>query len=215
MSDVGRSLSYPVGTSRPKRKVQDSRHRFPGFLRLQNLYDKCPSPEHEAIFLTLFHTGCRVSESIKLRRDMCAWNDDAIYVYGAQVLKHKKKATREVMIPNDPENPLYPRFLEYLERCKTVYLLPAYQKFTHSLVPDMHTTRSTVYTKLREVDPSLFPHLLRGWNAGYFVDRYGLSAFDLQQLFNWKSAETPAFYARTREKDLEKKLGIGEAPRLQ
>jgi hypothetical protein len=45
------------------------------------------------------------------------------------------------------------------------------------------------------------------------VEEYGFNAFDLQTWFNWKSVDTPAFYARTKEKELEAKLGIEKAPK--
>jgi len=191
-------------------------------LRLENLFKKCPSPEHEAIFLTLFHTGARVSEAIELKRDMCAWNEEAIYIFGAKVLKLKSEELRDIKIPNNPDNPLYLKFREYLDRgvkldtgeyVKTVYLLPAYEKLTHNLIPDWHTTRGTVHRKLGEVDPSLYPHQLRAWCAGHLVDVYDLNAFDLQSYFEWKSADTPSWYARTREKELEAKLGIKTPPK--
>jgi len=223
-SDLGRRLSKPVGMPRPKRSVKESRDRFPGWLRLGNLYNKCPSPEHEAIFLTLFHTGCRVSEAIELRRDQVAYNESAVYVYAAPVLKHKKKANREIMIPYNPSNLLFPKFLEYLDRgleteggghVKPTYLLPAYEKFTHGLVLDRHTTRSTVYVKLSQIDPDLYPHQLRGWCAGMLAEEHDLNAFDLMTWFNWKTADMASHYARTRERALEAKLGIAEAPKLR
>lgn len=155
-----------------------------------------------------------MSEAIQLRRDMCAMNQEAIYVYGAPVLKLKRRGRRDIMIPNNPNNPLYLKFREYLETCETVYLLPAYEKFTHDLIPDRHTTRGTVYVKLREIDPSLYPHQLRAWCAGHLAEVYDLNVFDLQQYFKWRSADTPSWYARTREKDLEAKLGIQTRPKL-
>jgi len=47
------------------------------------------------------------------------------------------------------------------------------------------------------------------------VEEYEFNVFDLQQWFNWKSADTPTWYARTRERDLEVKLGIRDAPKLR
>ena len=88
-------------------------------------------------------------------------------------------------------------------------------KLTGEIIPDMHTSRSTVYRKLQEIDKSLFPHLLRGWCAGMLVEQYGFNIFDLQGWFSWLSTDTPAFYARTRERKLETKLGIKEAPKLR
>ncbi len=46
------------------------------------------------------------------------------------------------------------------------------------------------------------------------VEEYELNVFDLQQWFNWKSADTPTWYARTRERNLKVKLGIWDAPKL-
>jgi integrase len=208
---------------RPKRSIELSEERFPGWTRIEYLYNKCPTREHEILFLVLFSTGARVSEAITLQRSQVAMNEGAVYVYGAPVLKQKKRVNREIMIPNIPENPLYPRLVEYLSRgvkmdgggyVKTTYLLPAYQKFTHELIPDMHTTRSTVYTKLREIAPELYPHQLRGWCAGYLAEVHDLNVYDLMTWFGWKTPSMAAHYARTREKDLEAKLGIEAAPKL-
>lgn len=215
LSDRGRRLSSPKGTPRPKRSVRSSASRFPGWLRLENLYNKCPSPQHRLSFLVLLFTGCRVSEAIKLRRDQVAMNEQAIYVYDAPVLKHKKRTLRTVQIPRDSDNVLVEAFAEYLLSCRTVYLLPRTLSFTGEAVPDEHTSRTTLYRRIREIDDSLFPHLLRGWCAGQLVEEHEFTTFDLMTWFSWKSADTPAFYARTKEKEIERKLGITEAPRLR
>jgi hypothetical protein len=68
---------------------------------------------------------------------------------------------------------------------------------------------------IRDIDDSLWPHLLRGWCAGQLVEEHGFNVFDLQTWFSWKSVDTPAFYARTKEKEIERKLGITEAPKLE
>jgi integrase len=165
--------------------------------------------------MVLFFSGARVSEAIKLRRDQVAINDQAIYIYNAPVLKQKKKNSRTIQIPCIEGCKLIEDFADYLLSCNTMYLLPAHQKFTGETIQDMHTTRSTVYRKISEIDQSLFPHLLRGWCAGMLVEDFDFNVFDLQSWFNWVSADTPAFYARTKEKELEKKLEITKAPKIK
>ena len=214
--DIGRRLSSPRGMPRPKRKVQDNKNRFPGWTRLKNLYNKCPSREHEVLFLVLFHSGARVSEAIQLQHNQCAWNSESFYFFDTQVLKQRNPdATRNAYLPRDPENPLIQHLVEYVADCDTKYLLPGREPFTGEIIPDKHTSRSTVYRKLQEIDRSLFPHLLRGWCAGMLVEQYGFDVFDLQGWFSWISSTTPSFYARTREQGLKAKLGIKEAPTRQ
>ena len=167
------------------------------------------------MFLTLLFTGARVSEAIKLRRDQVAINNQAVYIYDAPVLKQRKEKPRIIQIPRTNEHKLLNDFIDYLLSCDTTYLLPAHQKMTGEVLSDSHTTRSTVYRKIREIDDSLFPHLLRGWCAGMFVEEYEFNVFDLQAWFSWVSTDTPAFYAMTREKELEKKMGITKAPKLE
>jgi hypothetical protein len=112
-------------------------------------------------------------------------------------------------------NPFVQLLIEHLANSNTEYLLPARTRFTGEINRTHHTSRSTVYRKLQEVDKTLFPHLLRGWCAGMLVEVYGFDMFDLQGWFSWKSATTPSFYARTREKELKAKLGIEEAPKRE
>ena len=166
------------------------------------------------MFLTLLFTGCRVSEAIKLRRDQVAINDQAVYIFDAPVLKQRKDKPRIIQIPRTNEHKLLTDFVDILLSCNTVYLLPAHQKMTGEVLPLKHTTRSTVYRKIREIDNSLFPHKMRSWCAGMLVEEYALNVFDLQAWFSWVSVDTPAFYAQTKEKELAKKMGITDAPKL-
>ena len=94
-------------------------------------------------------------------------------------------------------------------------MLPGRARFTGEIIAEQHTTRSTVYRKLQEIDKLLFTHLLRGWCAGMLVEEYGFNVFDLQGWFSWKSVVTPSFYARTRERGLKSKLGVQQAPKRQ
>lgn len=139
-------------------------------------------------------------------------NPHAIYVFNAPVLKHKAETTRTIQITRHPDNRLIRDFADYIKACDTVYLIPGTQQFTGSVLSSEPTTRSTIYRKVREIDDNLFPHLLRGWCAGRLVEEYSFNVFDLQTWFEWASADTPAFYARTREKEIAAKLGILEEP---
>ena len=211
--NVGRRITHPRHTPRPKRKVESNENRFPGWTRLGYLYNKCPSPVHQNILATLFLSGARVSEAILIKPEQVAWNDEAIYFYDLAVLKSRRTNTRISMIPRDPANPFIVSFISYVESCPTEYLLPAHAKLSGEVIQDKHTTRQTVYRKVREIDDSLFPHLLRGWCAGMLVEEYDLDVFDLQAWFKWVSTSSPSFYARTREEGLRKKLRISKAPK--
>ena len=76
------------------------------------------------IFLVLFLSGARVSETIHLQPKHIAWNDEALYFYDLPVLKKKNKTTSRV--PRDPANFMIYPFISYVENTAplSIFSLP-------------------------------------------------------------------------------------------
>lgn len=157
-----------------------------------------------------FETGCRVSGGLQLRPEQFKWNDYTINVYTAPVLKRGRRETRNILIKLE-DNPLSHELLDYIDACTTKYLLPRRKKFSREIIPDQATSRSNVYRKIKEIDPCLWVHGLRGLRASHLVvERGGFNVFNLTKWFNWRSADMAVHY--TQSVDMAKALGIPEIP---
>ena len=179
-------------------------------MRLYSKAEETNFPEESKLyFVVFFETGCRVSEGLQLRPEQFKVNDYAIQVYNAPVLKRRKRETRNILIKLE-DNPLSYELLEYLDECTTTYLLPRRKQFSREIIPDQATSRSNVYRKVREIDPSLWVHGLRGLRASHLVAERGFNVFNLTKWFNWRSADMAVHY--TQSIDMAKALGIPEVP---
>ena len=206
-----------------RRGVQFEPVTWPGWRRILWLYENAPAERHRRAFLAIFFGGFRVSEAIQLQRRQIAIGEDAIVIYSAPVLKYKRRMMRDVLIPNDPENPLFDEYLNYLKhgfkkidgKWTPVYLIPKTQRFTSEVVPDKPASRKTVWRWMLEIDESLFPHLLRSWWAAYLVNRFDFRIPQLQKYFAWKNADVAAHYVKPRLRELAEKLGVRRIPTLE
>ena len=196
-----------------KRSVRHDLPPWPGWDEILRLYAKAEDthfPEESKLyFLVFFETGCRVSEGLQLRPEQFKVNDYAIQVYNAPVLKRRKRETRNILIKLE-DNPLSYELLDYLDECNTTYLLPRRKQFSREIVSDQATSRSNVYRKVREIDPGLWVHGLRGMRASHLVAERGFNVFNLTKWFNWRSADMAVHY--TQSVDMAKALGIPEVP---
>jgi len=159
----------------------------------------------------LFESGCREAEVIKLKPTMFRINDEAIVGYNIPVLKKRGRGTRRVVIKLDELNPLGYDFVDYIEECDTEYLLPGLRPFSREVVPGRHISAKTVYNRITEIHPELWPHALRGYRASMLVYERGFSVQDLVSWFNWKSADMALHYTKTR--DMAEAMGIKNVPR--
>ena len=196
-----------------KRSVRHDLPPWPGWNEIMRLYAKAEDtrfPEESKLyFVVFFETGCRVSEGLQLRPEQFKWNEHAIHVYNAPVLKRGHRETRNILIKLD-DNPLAYELLDLLEFCKTEFLLPRRKKFTRQIIPNQATSRSNVYRKVREIDPSLWVHGLRGFRASHLVAERGFDVFHLTRWFHWKSADMAIHYSQAV--DMARALGIPEIP---
>ena len=75
-------------------------------------------------------------------------------------------------------------------------------------------SRTYVYKKILEIDPTIWPHWLRdqrSWHLSAPVEQggRGFDSYELKEWFKWKSMDMPAHYAGRRgEEDILRKLGI-------
>ena len=149
---------------RIKRSVRQDLPPWSGWDYILNLYNKCEHtkyPDESRLYFTVyFETGCRVSEGLQLTPEQIRWNDHAISVNNVPVLKSRKRETRNVLISLE-DNPLAHELLDFVEDCKTKYLLPRRLQFSRQIVGDQHTSRSNVYRKKIDRSKSLGPWIER------------------------------------------------------
>ena len=187
---------------------------WPGWDTFMEYYegaDQAPYPEDSRLYFTLlFESGCRREEVIKIRPDMIKYNEEAIVIQNVPVLKKKKRTTRNVIIKRDDKNPLADHLLKYLADCDTDYLLPGLRPFTREKIRDRHVSQKTVWNRISELSPDLWPHALRGYRASMLVHERGFTVQNLVSWFDWSSANMAVHYTRT--KDLAHNMGIMKLP---
>lgn len=175
--------------------------------------------QHELYLVSLYVTGGRIQEVLKLRPEQIRWNEEAIFIDRMEVLKRRKRWTRDVLIKRDALDPLASIFIDLVNSCNTQYLLPARTKFTSKIIPEKHISTFTVYTKIKEIPDmtlrgkTLWPHLLRDQRAYFFKEIRGFDPYELQKWFSWARMDMPAHYVGNPEtKKLAEKLGIKNIP---
>lgn len=197
-----------------KRGVTTHIPDWPGWSQFLEYLDMAREAKYpgdsKAYFIILFETGCRVSEALELKPEDFSFNENAIIGYTIPVFKKDKEETRNIVIRRDERNPLAEDFIEIIEECDTKYLMPARIPFTRAVIPDQHTTRMTVYNRINEIHPELFPHGLRAYRALHLVYERGFDIQDLMSWFKWDSYEMAAHYTLTR--NIARKMGIEEMP---
>jgi len=181
--------------------------------------DKKGFYEHELYYVTLFETGGRCGEVLLLKPEQVIYNDEAIKINRMEVYKRRKRFTRDFLIKRDPEiNPLADRFVELVEKCKTLFLLPAHKRFSREIEPNKHTSKSTVYNRISDIDESIWPHWIRDTRSWHLSASpkdggLGLDPYELRDWFKWESIEMAAHYAgKRREEEMAKAMGIKEIP---
>lgn len=198
-----------------RRSILHDLQDWPGWEKFMLMFDKlwrAPYPEDSKKYGTIvFQTGCRVAEAILLKPNMFRCNEGAIIGRNIPVLKKGKRATRTIWIKLDEKNPLGYDLIEYLESCNTDYLLPGLTPFTREIRPWKHVSTKTVYNRITEIHPKLWPHALRGYRASMLVYERDFSVKELVTWFDWSSADMAVHYARTR--DMAKFMGITDIPR--
>lgn len=187
---------------------------WPGWDRFMEMFDNvvnAPYPEDSKKYgIILFETGCRKAEVVMLKPGMFRWNDEAIIGQNVPVLKKGKRATRGIVIKLDEKNPLGYDLIEYLASCDTEYLLPGRSPFFRAIQPWRHISVKTVYNRITEIHPELWPHALRGYRASMFVYERDFKVRDLVSWFDWSSADMALHYTKTR--DMAEAMGIENIP---
>lgn len=180
------------------------------FISLFRLYEETKYPEvSKAGFLLCFEGGFRASEAIVIRKDQCFYNDDAIVIRHAPVIKKKSPTYRNVLIKLDVKNPLGYEFRELIEDCEGTYLFPKHTPLYREYKPHLQSTRRTLYRRINEIG-NLFPHSLRAYRAMMLVAERGFTVQNLVEWFSWSSADMAIHYTRTR--DIAKVMGIKNLP---
>lgn len=193
---------------------------WPGWPGFMEIYAKCSTSNTSAemgdcirrTFLTLFNGGFRRAEAIKIRMDQIAFNEEAIVIYRAPILKKKKKkSTRDIVIPLDDEvNPLARELLDILVDQTTEYLLPAKIPFLGADRQYGGMSSKTVYNRMDAI--GMFPHELRAYRAMQLVAERGWGPQELMTWFEWSNPTMAIHYTRTR--DMAARMGVPKLPTL-
>ena len=183
-----------------------------GFMKLIEGSKDAPYPGDSEKYATIiFETGCREMEAVKLKPSQFRWDEDSILVENAPVLKKGRRATRDILIKLDDKNPLGYSLVEYLEACEPdEYLMPGLKKFSREEEPWRHASPKTVYNRITEMSPELWPHALRGYRASMLVNERGFSVQNLMKWFSWRNADSAVHYTAT--KDMAEAMGIDRIP---
>ena len=181
------------------------------FLELYKKHEKAPYPEDSrTAFLLIFEGGFRASEAIQIRKDQCKYNEYAIVIEKAPVLKKKEKTLRDVIIKLDEHNPLGYEFIDVIENTEGKYIFPKHTGFSRTYIPGEQSSRMSLYRRINEIG-NLFPHSLRSYRAMMLVYERDFTVQQLVKWFEWTKADMAVHYTRTR--DIAKSMGIKELPR--
>lgn len=210
---------------RKRRSVEhDGEDHWVGWERIEELYKRAVRLDEEEdtnayalYFVTLFETGGRISEVLTLAPKQFVWNEEYILIRRMEVLKRRKRFTRNVAIKIEGD-PLAPILIDFVEDCKTTYLLPGYGhvRFGREIVPNSHISKYPVYTKIIAIDPDIWPHWLRdqrSWQLSAKPEEggRGFDAYLLKAWFEWARIDMATHYAgRREEKDILAALGLKE-----
>lgn len=174
--------------------------------------------EYSLYYVVLFETGGREAEVLPLKPNQVRWDEESIIVERMEVLKRRKRFTRDVYIKIDDSNPLASIFIDFVEKCETDYLLPARARFSREIIPNKHTSASTVYNKICAIFPDIWPHWIRdqrAWHLAAKPEEGGrdLDPYDHRKWFEWARMDMPLHYVgRRTEKDMMRALGIKKIP---
>ena len=207
-----------------RRSVEHDLQSWPGWAGFMRLFEKADNPPYprdskkyamlkdsRRYAIIIFETGCREMEAVKLKPSQFRWDEDSILVENAPVLKKGRRATRDILIKLDDKNPLGYSLVEYLEACEPdEYLMPGLKKFSREVEPWRHVSPKTVYNRITEMSPELWPHALRGYRASMLVNERGFSVQNLMKWFSWRNADSAVHYTAT--KDMAEAMGIDRIP---
>jgi len=185
-----------------RHSVERDVKEFCGWDRLSEIVEKIgeletpyPSKMLQALIATLFETGGRVSEVLKLRRgNFDLGSDSSLAIVKAMpVLKRKPETSTDRTIPIKRSDPLWPYIEAWLEDKKPDDIL-------------FDISRSKVWGLLKEIDEELYPHWFRAQRASQLAFEYGWDASRLSEFFAWKHFPTALKYARRGYKGLAEEM---------
>ena len=203
--------------------LHDAPSHWTGWNKIENLYNHACRLDKEdgtgmraLYFITLFETGGRKWEVILLRPEQIEWNEEIIKIENMEVLKWRRRRTRNVFIKIE-DNPLALPFIDHVSQCDTRYLLPGYTgKFSTEIDPNKHVSTAHIYNKIVEIDPDIWPHWIRdqrSWHLSAEIEQGGreFDIYLMKEWFEWASIEMPSHYAGRRgEKDILEHLGVSD-----
>jgi len=168
--------------------------KFCGWSELETFYHKSTNPEVQGLFATLFSTGTRVSECLKLHSDMFVVEDDTwLTVFRVPVLKKGSKAKIADTFRNIPiiRNEIMAEYMMNFVQEQDGFL------FSKS--------RQWAWQSLVNVDEKWWPHRVRSERATQLHIEYDYQVPELMKWFHWNTPGEAVEYVRLGTSDLKKK----------
>lgn len=167
----------------------------------------------QALIATLFETGGRVIEVLRLRRRNFSFDGRWIRVTGMQVVKRFRKDKRtgktipvystrgRFSIPID--EPLVPYMVSWVKEQKD-FIFPSPKKDRD------HLSTVRAYQIVNSIGERLGVHLYDHWfraqRACQLAEELNFSLHELLEFFSWKHVETALRYSRLSTEALERKM---------
>lgn len=174
-----------------------------------------------ALVTTAFETGGRISEVLKLRKQMFTVDDEWILVENMPLLKRWKKRktideeTGETRVVTKPipttrdfvfrrAEPLAEFIVQWLDECDD-YLFPSFRK---SKLPHLCQVRAyQIITELAErIHFNMWPHRIRSERASQLGREYKWNLEKILRFFGWKSMNTAMRYAHAGIDDMKQAM---------
>jgi len=150
----------------------------------------------QALIATLFETGGRISEVLKLKPENFDLEASKEFAIAKMPLVKRKKGTTTPTIRTIPikrNDPLWPFLERWVKRHKQGERL-------------FQVSRSKAFLLIRSMGRELYPHWFRAQRASQLALEYGWDAGKLSEYFSWKHFPTALRYARLGWKGLAESM---------
>jgi integrase len=191
------------------RSVDRDVHGFCGWDFLQLLISKCLRDEEKLLISTLFETGGRIGEVLKLRRENFVDKGDFIVVDSMSVEKRREVAYRTFPIPK--HEPLAKVMLDGLSNVRD-FLFDFNRVTAFNMVRRVGKRVGDIKVPFSSIKAfEIHPHWFRAMRAAQLKSEYDFDAFSLASFFGWKLPQFGAIgvYTRLTWEELARRMRRG------
>jgi len=183
-----------------RRGIGENVKSFCGWNKLEKLVKSAVNIEVGALLCTLFETGGRAKEVLKLTGDQFEIVDESfIEVKDMVVLKSHQSSARTRNVPIPLDEPLVEPMVEWIKRRGKGKLFPR--------------TYAWLYKWITKTDPNWWPHRFRSERASQLVQEYDYRLMDLKKWFGWSTDDMAQQYAKLSTAVLRDRMLIAKQRR--